>query len=509
MMRTYRSKPNAASRLAGLATAAVIATGLATLPAVAQRIEPGVNAPKTFADVVEQVKGSVVSISVRSGGRRVAARTPNRGQRRGRGAAPFPDLAPDHPLNEFFRNLPGGPNSQRRGQRRRSPLRQSQGSGFVISADGYVVTNNHVIDKADQIQVKFGPREEYDAELVGTDPRTDLALLKIKSDKTFTPVKFAEDVGRVGDWVVAVGNPFGLGGTVTVGVVSALARDIGSGPYDFIQIDAAVNRGNSGGPTFNLKGEVIGVNTAIYSPSGGNVGIAFAVPASTAQQVIDELKRSGSVKRGWLGVRIQNVTEDVAASLGLSEARGALINDVTADGPAEAGGLQAGDAIIEVNGERINDSRDLARKVAELAPNTTAEIKVRRGADDRVIRVKLGTFPSGTPAPAKPEPKKPENKSANTASISELGLKLATLTEPRGQVKTGVVITEVDGDSNAAEKGLSDGDIIVQVNSQNVETPSAVVDEVDKAKRLGRPAVLLTVQTSSGRRLVAVQFKKS
>ncbi|MEO1719873.1 MAG: Do family serine endopeptidase [Pseudomonadota bacterium] len=496
------------SRARGLATllgTGALAAALIVAPAQAQRVTPGVNAPVTFADIVERVKGSVVSISVSSGGRnQVASRRP--GQRRG--ATPFPDLAPDHPLNEFFKNLPGRGNPQGRGQRRRSPLRQSQGSGFVISEDGYVVTNNHVIDKADEIKVKFGPREEYPAELVGKDPRTDLALLKITADKTFEPVKFANDVGRVGDWVVAVGNPFGLGGTVTVGILSALARDIGSGPYDFIQIDAAVNRGNSGGPTFNLNGEVIGVNTAIYSPSGGNVGIAFAVPASTAQQVIEELKRSGSVKRGWLGVRIQNVTDDVAASLGLSEARGALINDVTEDGPAEAGGLRAGDAIVEVNSERINDSRDLARKVAELSPNSTVNIKVRRGADDRVIRVKLGTFPDGTTGKAKPTEEKPKPK-PQTSAVTELGIKLAALTEPRGNVKSGVVVTDVESDSNAARKGLSEGDIIIQVNSQDVASPNEVNEAVSKAKRLGRSAVLLTVQTSAGRRLVAVQFKKS
>lgn len=494
------------STWAGVATAVMAASMLATAPVQAQKagVVPGVNAPSTFADIVERVTPSVVSISVRSGGNRLASR--NTPRRRGRGSVPFPDLAPDHPLNEFFRNMPGRNGGQNRP--RRSMPRASQGSGFVISEDGFVVTNNHVIRNASEIKVSFGPREDtFDAELVGTDARTDLALLKIKSDKKFTPVKFADDIGRVGDWVVAVGNPFGLGGTVTVGVLSALARDIGSGPYDFIQIDAAVNRGNSGGPTFNLAGEVIGVNTAIYSPSGGNVGIAFAVPANTAKLVIEELKNNGSVQRGWLGVRIQNINDDIAASLGLDKASGALINEVTSDGPAEAAGLQAGDAILKVDGTDIADSRDLARKIAEFRPNTEVDVTVRRGAGDRIIKVKLGTFPSANQqASAAPQPSQPENTA--TAKIADLGIELETLGEPKGEIKSGVVITSVEDGTDAQTKGLSSGDIILQVNSKAVATPQDVVVAVNNAKRLKRPAVLLTLQTSAGRRLLAVQFKK-
>jgi serine protease Do len=510
MSLQQRSSYRGRATFAGVAAAAVALAAFAIAPAQAQKagVVPGVNAPNTFADVVERVMPSVVSIRVRSGGaNRLASRNTPGNRGRGRGSVPFPDLAPDHPLNEFFRNMPGRNGTPNRPPRSRP--RASQGSGFVISEDGFVVTNNHVIRGASEIKVSFGPREgTYDAELVGADARTDLALLKIKSDKTFSPVKFANETGRVGDWVVAVGNPFGLGGTVTVGVLSALARDIGSGPYDFIQIDAAVNRGNSGGPTFNLNGEVIGVNTAIYSPSGGNVGIAFAVPASTAKLVIEELKTNGSVQRGWLGVRIQNIDEDIAASLGLDKATGALVNEVTPDGPAQAAGLQAGDAILEVNGEQIEDSRDLARKVAELRPNTTVDVKVRRGARDQVIRVKLGTFPtanqqaSNTPA----QQKKPAD--TTSAVLEGLGLEIATLETPRGDIKSGVEITNVEDDTDAARKGLSTGDIILQVNSQAVSKPQDVVAAVNNAKNLGRPAVLLTIQSSAGRRLVAVQFKK-
>jgi len=292
---------------------------------------------------------------------------------------------------------------------------------------------------------------------------------------------------------------------VTVGILSAVNRDIGSGPYDFIQIDAAVNRGNSGGPTFNLQGEVVGVNTAIYSPSGGNVGIAFAVPAATAQQVIEELKTSGSVKRGWLGVRIQNIDKDIAASLGLADANGALINEVTGGGPAEKAGLQAGDAIVKVNGDDIADSRDLARKIAEYAPDTSVDILVRRGARDQTIKVKLGTFPGAQQASNAPAPKPEEPASPTT--VKALGLELRTLRAPERGVERGVVVVEVGDDSDASRKGLVAGDIITQVNSKQVTRPSDVRTAVADARKLGRPAVLLTVQSARGRRLVAVQFK--
>ena len=349
-----------------------------------QKADLFARAPLSFADIVERVKPAVVSIQVSSAGPKVAKNEPkgrgdpndrsdkfNRGDRGGGGGGKdmLPDLPDDHPLNEFFKNMP----KDFRGAPRPT---QAQGSGFVISADGYVVTNNHVIDGAGKIQVSFDQDNKYEAELVGTDQRTDLALLKIKSNgKTFPHVKFSNSTPRVGDWVIAVGNPFGLGGTVTAGIVSAQGRDIGSGPYDYMQIDAAVNKGNSGGPTFNLEGEVVGVNTAIYSPSGGNVGIAFAIPSKTATEVMDQLKSSGSVKRGWLGVRIQSVDEDTASSLGLTEAKGALVNDVNTPGPASDAGIKNGDTILSVNGVKINDSRDLARQIATFSPGTKVDIK--------------------------------------------------------------------------------------------------------------------------------------
>jgi serine protease Do len=477
-------------------------------PALAQRSDahtiqtPMGRAPLSFADIVERVKPSVVSISVQGRGERVAGnqkRAPGGGG--GGGSSPLPELPDDHPLNEFFKNLPRDPRGGGTPNPRPS---QAQGSGFVISADGYVVTNNHVIDKAAKITVTFDDGEKLEADLVGADSRTDLALLKLKSNKTFKFVKFASSPGRVGDWVVAVGNPFGLGGTVTAGILSAASRDIGSGPYDFIQIDAAVNRGNSGGPTFNLDGEVIGVNTAIYSPSGGNVGIAFAVPAKTAMAVVEQLKKSGSVSRGWLGVKIQNIDEDTAASLGLAAAKGALISEVTPNGPAAAAGLKAQDAILQVQGTRIEDSRDLARRIAEFSPNTSVDVRVWRGNAEQTIKVKLGLFPKNPDEIASTEqPKAPVTGASRP--IEQLGLKLASAVGSGG----GVAIAEVDTGSDAALKGLKAGDRILEVAGQAVTSADDVAAGVKKMVDLGRRAVLLHVQSGEQKRFVAVQLSKS
>ena len=459
----------------------------------------------SFADIVERVKPAVVSISVTNGGGPKLAQgpSPKGGTPSPKGLNPrdfFPDLPDDHPLNEFFKNLPKefrGPNPG--GQR---PT-LAQGSGFVISADGYVVTNNHVIDNASKIQVSFDKDNKYDAELVGTDPRTDIALLKIKKSQTFPFVKFASATPRVGDWVIAVGNPFGLGGTVTAGIVSAQGRDIGSGPYDYMQIDAAVNRGNSGGPTFNLDGEVVGVNTAIYSPSGGSVGIAFAIPAKTVTEVVDQLKNSGSVSRGWLGVKIQNVDEDTAASLGLGEAKGALVNEVTAGGPAADAGLKNGDTILSVNGNKVADSRDLARQVAGFAPNTKVDVRILRGQKEQSIAVKLGKFPSGkelakvesSTSPAEPQ----------ALDMDQLGLSVAP---GAGPDKDSVTITQVEGSSDAAQKGIKSGDVILEIGGLNVKSPEDVSNGVKEAAKLGRKAVLMRIKSGDQTRFVAVQLKK-
>jgi serine protease Do len=455
-------------------------------------------APLSFADIVDRVKPAVVSIHVTNGGAKIAGDS-----RGGKGWSPkdfLPDLPEDHPLHEFFKNLPkewrGIPN----------PLPRpslAQGSGFVISADGYVVTNNHVIDNASKIEVSFDKDNKFEAQLVGTDQRTDIALLKIKGSQQFPFVKFADKTPRVGDWVIAVGNPFGLGGTVTAGIVSAQGRDIGSGPYDYMQIDAAVNRGNSGGPTFNLEGEVVGVNTAIYSPSGGNIGIAFAIPAKTASEVVTQLKSGGSVSRGWLGVKIQNIDEDTAASLGLSESKGALVTEVTTPGPAAEAGLKNGDAILAVNGSKVADSRDLARQIAAFAPNTRVEVNVLRGQKQETIAVKLGQFPTGKEL-AKLET---ENKSEpQGTSMEQLGL---TVVPGTGADKDSVVVSEVDSASDAAQKGIKSGDVILEIGGQAIKSPEDVSRAVKEATKLGRKAVLMRVKSGGEPRFVAVQLKKS
>jgi len=477
----------------------------------AQTIEtPMGRAPLSFADLVERVKPSVVSVAVvNDGGASKMAENnkgDNKGDRKGGGNFNLPDLPPDHPLHDFFKRLP-----KEFGQQEERPkVLQGQGSGFVISPDGYVVTNNHVIDGATKIQITFDNDDtKYEAKLVGSDQRTDVALLKIDSTKTFPAVVFSKKAPRVGDWALAVGNPFGLGGTVTAGIVSALARDIGSGPYDYMQIDAAVNRGNSGGPTFNLDGEVIGVNTAIFSPSGGNVGIAFDIPAKTVEEVVTQLKATGTVKRGWLGVKIQNVDKDTAASLGLNEARGALVSEVTPNGPAAAAGLKTQDAILQVNDAKVADSRDLARKIAELSPDSPVDIKVWRNNAEKIIKVKLGLFPKNAEALLSgdnDEGNSGNNDDAKPAQmeLSQLGLTL--MPARAGGSDEGVAIAEVDPSSDAAEKGLKAGDVILEVSGQVVKTPADVVDGVKKAQDLKRTAVLLHIKSSDQKRFVAVQL---
>jgi serine protease Do len=499
-----------ASALAGLALAGVVGLGLpqSTVHAQLKPDSAGIQmpgrAPASFADIVDRVKPAVASIYVTNGGGQPKiAQAPKGGSPKGSPRDMFPGLPDDHPLNEFFKNLP---KEWRDGGQGAPRPTQAQGSGFVISPDGYVVTNNHVIDGGGKIQVSFDKDTKYEAELIGTDQRTDLALLKIKSSETFPYVKFAQQQPRVGDWVIAVGNPFGLGGTVTAGIVSAQGRDIGSGPYDYMQIDAAVNRGNSGGPTFNLDGEVVGVNTAIYSPSGGNVGIAFAIPSKTAADVVAQLKNSGSVNRGWLGVKIQNIDEDTAASLGLTEAKGALVTEVTTPGPAAEAGLKNGDAILSVNGNTVADSRDLARQIAGFSPSAKVDVRILRGQKEQTIPVKLGKFPSGKEL-AKVESSKPDDPAQPEGTeLGQLGLTVAPGTGPN---KDGVVVTDVDNASDAAQKGIKSGDVILEVGGASVKSPDDLANGIKEASKLGRKAVLVRVKSGDQTRFVAVQLKKS
>jgi serine protease Do len=495
-----------------LAAAALIATGALGLTlgnsvpfaaaetATQPTIEtPYGRAPISFADLAAKVSPAVVSINVK-GDVKVAD---NEQEIPG-----MPDLPEDNPLYDFFKQfrkgMPQAPSKP-------TPS-LAQGSGFFITPDGLVVTNNHVVEDAEDITVTLENGEKYPAKLIGTDPRTDVALIKVNAkDKTFPFVEFSSKDPRVGDWVLAVGNPFGLGGTVTAGIISAHNRDIGSGPYDYLQIDAAVNRGNSGGPSFDLDGNVVGMNTAIFSPSGGNVGIAFAVPAALVKEVVTELQSHGTVDRGWLGVVIQNVSDDIADSIGLAEAKGAMITKVTEDGPAAEQDLKPGDVIVEVNGEKIDDSRDLARKIAELHPDTDVKLAIVRYGDKRQVTMKLGTFPSNKKLAALEE-----DKPADTGEqMKDLGLSLAPATKFPGAGEQGVVITEVDPASDAADKGLKAGDVILEVSGVTVSNPSDVAAGVKKALDGAKTTdkdtvkVLMQVKTGDQTRFVALSLKKA
>jgi serine protease Do len=463
--------------------------------AFAEPVRVEAPAPADFSQLVKKVSQAVVSVQVKT--EASPADFEGRSFRRGR-----PDLPDDHPFNEFFKRF-GEPRDFDRDHRRgrRSPgrrFRTSQGSGFFISDDGYVVTNNHVIDKGKELVVIMEDGTELDAELIGTDKRTDLALLKVEGED-FTYVALADEKPSVGEWVVAVGNPFGLGGTVTAGIVSSLGRDIGAGPYDdFIQIDAPVNRGNSGGPTFNTKGEVIGVNSMIFSPSGGNVGIAFAIPAATVSEVVAELKDDGSVTRGWLGVQIQPVTRDSADSLGIGEIDGALVADPQDDGPAEKAGIKAGDIITAVNGKAIKGPRELARVIAGYDPGAKVDVSLLRGGKERVISLELGKLGSQQANAADPDESKPE-----PATLAALGLAIGP-----NDGGDGVLVTGVDDDSEAGEKGIRAGDVIRSVNGDAVDSVKSVESRIAAAREDGRKAVLMQVESERGTRFVAVPFPR-
>jgi serine protease Do len=488
---TTRKAPKAlgllAAGLLGATTMVAVTTIVPVTPATAQnqlKIE-AIDPTKGFAELAERVMPAVVSVQVKF----VNASAEGEGAQ---GTAPG---LPDGPWGEFFKQFPqfreGMP-----GQRQRPEGGMAQGSGFIISADGYAVTNNHVVSNANEVSVTMNDGTELKAEVIGTDPKTDLALIKIQSDKKFDYVSFTQENPRVGDWVMAVGNPFGLGGTVTTGIISASGRVIGAGPYDdFLQIDAAINRGNSGGPAFNLEGEVVGINTAIFSPSGGSVGIGFAIPASTAENVIASLKESGTVTRGWLGVRIQPVTEDIAEGLGLAEAKGAIVSDVTEDSPALTAGIAQGDTILKVGGKDISDSRDLSRKVAELKPGQSVPVTVVRDGKTMDISVKIGAMPD--------EPKmasKEGGKAETSLSLSDFGLKVAPAHDGAG-----VTVTEVEPGSAAAERGLKAGDVILEVAGKQVNQPADVRDALQASTK---KRVLMLVKTEDGQRFLALPTAK-
>lgn len=494
-----------------VAIAAAVAVGAALLGAYAvpernaaiaqtatapQTVEtPYGHAPISFSSLVKKIRPAVVSVRVKNG--------VDKNAERGFNFRDLPGLPEGNPFEEFLK--PFGRGGEREGRQRHPRPTMAQGSGFIISSDGYVVTNNHVIDDASEIVLTLDSGDEVKADIVGKDERTDLALLKIKSGKSYPYVEFADKQAEVGDWVLAVGNPFGLGGTVTAGIISAHNRDIGSGPYDYLQIDAAVNRGNSGGPAFNLEGKVVGVNTAIFSPSGGNVGIAFAVPAVLAKKVVAELQDNGTVARGWLGVTIQDVSEDFALSRNLKDDKGAIITTLSPNGPATKSDLKVGDIIVRVNDTQIDGSRDLARTIADYTPDTKVRITVLRDGKKKVVPVELGTFPTGPQLVAlrsgsdEPVPQ----------DMNDLGLSLAPATARRGAGDEGVVIVDVDPDGLAAEKGLKAGDVILSVSDTTVSSPEDVSDAIEQARKNGRGAVDMLVRSGKRQRYIALRLNKT
>jgi serine protease Do len=464
--------------------------------------------PDGIADVAERVIDSVVNIST---SQTVEAKSGGEG----RGA--MPQLPPGSPFEEFFddffknRRGPGGS----KGGDLQPHKTNSLGSGFIVDTSGVVVTNNHVIADADEINVIMNDGTKIKAELVGIDKKTDLAVLKFKPVKPLIAVKFGDsDKLRLGEWVIAIGNPFSLGGTVTAGIVSARNRDINSGPYDsYIQTDAAINRGNSGGPLFNLDGEVIGVNTLIISPSGGSIGIGFAVPSKTVAGVVDQLRQFGELRRGWLGVRIQSVTDEIAESLNIKPARGALIAGIEDKGPAKPAGIEPGDVVVKFDGKDIKEPKDLSRAVADTAVGKEVELVIIRKGAEESRKVTLGRL-EDTEKAVQSAAKTKEEPAEKPATQKALGLDLATLSKDlraRYKVKDsikGVIITNVDGTSDAAEKRLSPGEVIVEVAQEAVSNPADVKKRVDQLKKDGRKSVLLLVSNADGElRFVALSVQ--
>ena len=448
-------------------------------------------APSGFADIVAKVKPAVISVRVRMDADKTASLRDNDGQ-----------TQPGAPFDRFFRQFDfrqfGFPNDMPNGGTPRNRPANAEGSGFFISADGYAVTNNHVVDHAKTVQVVTDDGKILAAKVIGTDPKTDVALIKVDGNN-FPFVKFADRNPQIGDWVIAVGNPFGLGGTVTAGVVSARGRDIGSGPYDdFIQIDAPVNKGNSGGPSFDVNGNVIGVNTAIFSPSGGSVGIGFDIPAQTVKAVVAQLKDTGHVTRGWIGVQIQSVTPDIVNSLGLKTATGAIVDEPQSDGPAAKAGIMSGDVITTLDGNAVKDSHTLARKIGSMAPGTSVKLGVLHNGSEKTVMLTLGTLPDERQANAAPR-ESPES------GTPHLGLTLAPA-NAAGEGTRGVVVTAVDPNGPGADRGIQGGDVILDVAGKTVSSPFDVSKEITDLRNAGKHTALMRVKSNNGIKFVAIPF---
>lgn len=484
----------------GLAAALLVALVAPVAPVAAQ---PTARGPESVADLAESLLDAVVNISTsqKSATERSAA------------PVPTPKAPEGSPFQEFFDEF-----FNKQQNRPREPRRvQSLGSGFVIDAEGYIITNNHVIDGADEITANFPDGTKLKAELIGKDQKTDIAVLRVKPTKPLKAVKFGNsDKARVGDWVMAIGNPFGLGGSVTVGIVSARNRDINSGPYDnFIQTDAAINRGNSGGPLFNMYGEVIGINTAIISPSGGSIGIGFSIPSNNAAAVVEQLRSYGETRRGWLGVRIQGVTDDIAESLGLKEAKGALVAGVTEKGPAESAGIQAGDVILRFDGRVVPGVRELPRMVADTSISKEVDVVVLRKGKEETLKVRLGRLEEGEKIEKEKQQQaaRGNQPQAQPVVTTALGLSLGELDPAarekfklKEKVTKGVVVTDVAQNSPAAERRIVPGDVILEVGQEEVKSADDVVKRIDALKKDGRKRALFLLSNPDGEmRFVTVQ----
>jgi serine protease Do len=457
----------------------------------AQAADATIPHPSNFADLVAKVKPAVISVRVKiDDSAKLTSMTQG-----GDDIIPF---APGSPMEKFFQQF-GFQNMPNEMVQPHEPI-IGEGSGFFISPDGYAVTNNHVVDGAKSVHVTTSGGSTYIAKVIGTDPKTDLALIKVDGTNDFPYVRLAEHAPRVGDWVVAVGNQYGLGGTVTAGIVSARSRDIGGNTYDdYMQIDAPINKGNSGGPTFNMNGNVVGVNTAIYTPSRGSVGIGFDIPASTVEMVVAQLKAKGYVSHGWLGVQVQPVTAGIATNLRMKKAEGAMVDQPQADSPAAKAGIKSGDIITAVNGTAVKDARELARDIGMAAPNTSVKLDVLRNGETKTLTVTLGQLSGEHQAKAEAEQATP------ASNVPYLGLMLAPANEVAGSGSKGVVVTGVDPNGPAAEQGLQTGNVILDVGGKAVANAADVRNALIEAKDRGKHDVLMQVKSGGATMFVAVR----
>ena len=508
-MQSNTSKNKTRVRLlAGAAVATVMGLAVVTaLPTISpadttpQVAAPSfvAGAPSSFADLAAKVSPAVVNVSS----------THVMAQEQGNGQMPF-DFPEGSPFEQFFKQF----QQQQREQQKHPQKVHSLGSGFIIDASGYIVTNNHVVDGAKDIEVTLTDGSAYPAKVIGTDAKTDLALLKVEPKQPLPFVPFGDsDKMRIGDWVMAVGNPFGLGGTVTAGIVSARGRDIHEGPYDdFLQIDAAINQGNSGGPTFSTDGSVIGINTAIFSPSGGSVGIGFAIPSNLAKPIIAELKDQGHIDRGWLGVSIQPLTPDLTQGMGLKSDKGALISSVQDNSPAAAAGIKSGDVVMRFGDREIESPKDLSHAVADTASGATVPVKVWRDGSEQTVEVKIAEMKEEVASAAKPGD---ESGPDASDTVDQLGATLAPVNDLTRQQfglsedAKGVVIADLEQDSALAEQGVRPGDVIERVNDRKIANPADVAKALQDAQADKRSVAVMLIESDGNDRFVAVQISQS